>query len=95
MQGKEDRQRAQEAKFASDEEARFKREMADVRAFAAWAAGTLGKGGEASGEIVTAFTDRMLSGGKPAVLAHALEILGHAAPEAEVRRRAEAIGKTA
>lgn len=95
MQGKEERQRAQEARFASDEELRFKREMADVRAFGAWAADTLGKGGEAADEIVDMFTGRMLSGGKPAVLAHALEVLGHAVPEAELRRRAEAIGKPA
>lgn len=70
MQGKEDRQRAQEAKFAMDSEDSFRREAAAIRDMAAWAASQASLDESGTDDLIKAFTQAHIAGGKKAVERH-------------------------
>ncbi len=53
MSGLEDRERAEEAKFAHDEELRFRAMARRDRLLGLWAAGLIGKTGEAAASYAT------------------------------------------
>ena len=92
MRGKEDRQRAQEAKFAQDQGGAFLRQVRDVRAFGQWAAGLMGQSGEQAAATAQAYAEAYLAGGERAVREKATADLAGKVSEDEIAARIDRVG---
>lgn len=92
MRGKEDRQRAQEAKYVQDQEGLFVRQVRDARAIGQWAAGLMGQAGDEATATAQTYADAYLAGGEKAVREKAAADLAGKATEAEIAARTGSIG---
>lgn len=92
----DDRQRSQEAKFARDDDLRFRAEARRNRLLGQWAAGLLGKSGdEASQYAMSVVTSDFEEPGDDDVLRKLVADLQGKADEAEIRAKMTELRQTA
>lgn len=87
MRGKEDRQRAQEAKYAQDQENTFRHMLNRARSAGGWVAEVLGQTDEEASKTGVDYANAYLTGGLTALTERAVTDLSDKMSESEIDER--------